>query len=243
MSDNYILAIIPARGGSKGIPRKNIKTFAEYPLIYWSIKQANESKYITRTIVSTDDDEIKNTALKYGAEVPFIRPKEISDDLSHDFEFMSHCLEWLQTNENKVPDLIVQLRPTYPTRKVEIIDQCIECLLNDKHCKYDSLRTVIPTTELPFKMYTVHDQSYLKPLFNEYNDIKEPYNHCRQRFPQTYLHNGYVDVIRTNTILNAKSVTGSNIYPYIMTKDEYHDIDTLEDWKNAEKNIFTIYNE
>jgi len=236
MSEKYILAIIPARGGSKGIPRKNIKEFAGYPLIYWSIKQAIDSNFITRIIVSTDDEEIRNTALQYGADVPFLRPKEISGDLSPDFELMEHCLKWLQENENKLPDLIVHLRPTYPTRKVEIVDHCIEKMLYDP-CMFDSLRSVIPTTELPFKMYTIYGDKWLKPLFKEYDDIKEPYNRCRQEFPQTYLHNGYIDIIRTSTILDLKSMTGNKIFPYVMSKNEYHDIDTIEDWENAEKNF------
>ena len=236
MSEKYILAIIPARGGSKGIPRKNIKEFTDHPLIYWSIKQAKDSKWINRVIVSTDDEEIRDTALQYGAEVPFLRPINISGDMSHDLEFMEHCLKWLQENENKLPDLIVHLRPTYPTRKAEIIDDCIEKMLYNPYL-CDSLRTVIPSSELPFKMYTINGDKFLEPLFKEYNDIKEPYNHCRQEFHQTYLHNGYIDIVRTNTILNLKSMTGYKILPYIMSKNEYHDIDTIEDWKNAEKNF------
>lgn len=229
----YILAIIPARGGSKSIPRKNIKDFCGYPLIYWSIKQAKESKHITRIIVSTDDEEIKEISLKYGAEVPFLRPKSISDDLSTDYEFMEHCLTWLSKNENnQLPDLIVQLRPTYPTRKVSKIDECIEIMINNLN--YDSLRSVIAFDKSPYKMYRVINNA-LKPLFEECDQLNEPYNRCRQELPQTYLHNGYIDIIKTDTIIQKKSITGYPIYPYIMNKEEYHDIDTINDWNNAEK--------
>jgi N-acylneuraminate cytidylyltransferase len=227
----YILAIIPARGGSKGIPRKNIKPFNSKPLIYWSIDQAKRSKYITRIIISTDDDEIKNIGLKYGAEVPFLRPTDISDDLSTDYEFMDHCINWLKTNEKKLPDLIIQLRPTYPTRSVKIIDKCIEKLINVRN--YDSLRTVIPFEKSPYKMYRINNNT-LNPLFEEVNGLKEPYNRCRQELPQTYLHNGYVDIIWTKTIIEKRSITGNKIYPYIMSGNEYHDIDTYDDWIKAE---------
>jgi len=227
----YILAIIPARGGSKGIPRKNIKPLNSKPLIYWSIDQAKRSKYITRIIISTDDDEIKNIGLKYGAEVPFLRPTDISDDLSTDYEFMDHCINWLKTNEKKLPDLIIQLRPTYPTRSVKIIDKCIEKLINVRN--YDSLRTVIPFEKSPYKMYRINNNT-LNPLFEEVNGLKEPYNRCRQELPQTYLHNGYVDIIWTKTIIEKRSITGNKIYPYIMSGNEYHDIDTYDDWIKAE---------
>ena len=228
----YILALIPARGGSKGIKMKNIKEFNGKPLIYWSIKIAKDCKFINRTIVSTDNLDIKNVAEECGAEVPFIRPSEISQDLSTDSEFINHCLNFLYKTERKVPDIIVQLRPTYPTRKLEILNDTLEIFIKNFD-KYDSLRTVYKFDKSPYKMYTVKDGN-LEPLFNEVNNIKEPYNQCRQILPETYLHNGYIDLIKTATIYEKNSITGNKIYPYIMDKKEYHDIDTDDDWKKAE---------
>tara|TARA_B100000700_G_scaffold327972_1_gene444224 strand:- start:2673 stop:3380 length:708 start_codon:yes stop_codon:yes gene_type:complete len=229
-----ITAIIPARGGSKTIPRKNIKLFLGKPLIYYSIKQAQESKYINRIILTTDDEEIRQIGIKYGAEAPFIRPKEISGDLSTDLEFFQHYLQWTKENEpNKIPDILVQLRPTYPTRKVEKIDDCIKTMLDNM--SYDCVRTVAEYNfKTPYKMYTL-DNNRLRPLFEEYNGVKQPYNHCRQIFPQIYTANGYLEVIKTETILNKNSVSGDKIFSYIMDESCIEDIDTEEEWILLEK--------
>src|SRR5512135_1117225 len=106
-----ILALIPARGGSKGIPRKNIRNFAGYPLIAWSIAAAKQSKLVTRVIVSTDDEEIASVARELGAEVPFLRPAELAQDKSLDLPVFEHALQWLKENEGYQPDVVVQLRP------------------------------------------------------------------------------------------------------------------------------------
>lgn len=230
-----ILCIIPARSGSKGIPHKNIKNFKGLPLLAWSIKQAKESKYIDnmRIIVSTDSTEYQKIAINYGAECPFLRPSDISKDLSTDYECISHCVTWLNSNENYKPDIILQLRPTQPCRKVDDIDRCLEIFI-DKYTEYDSLRTVAEFEKSPYKMYSVDDNSnYLSPLFNEVNQIKEPFNQCRQVLPKTYLHNGYIDIIKTD-ILNKGTISGTKIYPYIMDKKDTIDIDTMNDWNKAE---------
>ena len=229
-----ILALIPARGGSKGIKMKNIKKFKGKELIYWSIKIAKDSEYINRIIVSTDNNEIKETALKYGAEVPFMRPKHISGDLSNDYQFIRHCLDYLKETEGEIPDIVVQLRPTYPTRKLSTLDETIEIFINGFD-KYDSLRTVYKLEKSPYKMYRIVDRQLI-PLFDEVNGIKEPYNECRQMLPQAYIHNGYIDIIKSSIIYDKKSITGDPIYPYIMNSNEYHDIDTEKDWKDAETN-------
>jgi CMP-N-acetylneuraminic acid synthetase len=232
-----VLAIIPARSGSKGIPHKNIKLFKGKPLIYWSIKQALDSKYINRIIVSTDSQHYADIAKNYGAETPFLRPKEISEDLSTDYEFLKHCLDHIIVNENYFPDIIVQLRPTYPNRTTNMIDNMIKLFI-DNYKDYDSLRTVIPFNKSPYKMYTINDKQLI-PLFkfvhHNNNKINEPYNQCRQILPQCYLHNGYVDIIKPVTILFNNSVTGSNILPYIMNQNEVHDIDNHIDFDKAEQ--------
>jgi CMP-N,N'-diacetyllegionaminic acid synthase len=222
-----ILCIIPARSGSKGLPHKNILNFQGLPMLVWSIKQAQQSNYNKdiRIILSTDSEEYRQIGLKYGAEVPFLRPKEISGDLSTDYECIKHCLDYLE-KDDYIPDFIIQLRPTYPTRKVEILNNCIKTFI-EKRNEYDSLRTIIPFEKSPYKMYRVLDNK-LKPLFNDVDNITEPYNECRQKLPDTYLHNGYIDILNTNIVKNG-TISGENIYPYIMSKNEYHDIDTLKD--------------
>lgn len=238
---NYnILCIIPARSGSKGIPHKNIKLLKGNPMINYSIDQALKCKYKMRIIVTTDSEEYRQIILKkYNKkiEIPFLRPKEISGDLSTDKEFIIHCLDYLK-NENYKSDFIVQLRPTYPLRKIEILNDTIEKFINNRN-KYDSLRTVIPIEKSPYKMYRINN-NILKPLFKEveYNGriIKEPYNECRQTLPNIYLHNGYIDILNTNIISN-NTISGNNIYPYIMSKNDYHDIDNIEDFNIIEKLI------
>ena len=230
-----ILAIIPARSGSKGIKNKNIKIFRKKPLIHWSIDIAKKCKKINRIICSTDCQIIANKAKESGAEIPFLRPKDISQDLSTDYEFIKHCLKKIEDIDGYKPDIIIQLRPTYPTRKLEILENTIDIFLKNYN-KYDSLRTIIKNEKSPYKMYTINKNT-LNPLFKEINNIKEPYNKCRQELPETYLHNGYIDIIKYDTIMKLKSVTGNTIYPYVMDKKEYHDIDTVSDWELSEKPV------
>jgi len=228
-----ILCLIPARSGSKGIKNKNIKIFKNKPLIAWSIEQALKCKYKMRIIVSTDSNEYKSIAEKYGAEVPFLRPSEISQDESTDIQFINHAIDFLEESENYKPDIILQLRPTQPLRKIEDINNCLDIFIENFE-KYDSLRTVVEYDKSPFKMYTINDnKTNLIPLFNKIGDINEPFNQCRQYLPKTYLHNGYIDIIKTS-ILKDNTISGNNIYPYVMNKNDTIDIDNQSDWDNAD---------
>ena len=237
-----ILCLVPARSGSKGIIDKNIKILNNKPLLCHSIDQAKESKYYKnkqmRIIVSTDSEKYANIAKEYGAEIPVLRPSEISQDLSTDFEFMKHMIDYLKENENYNPDIILQLRPTQPLRNVNDIDKCLDIFINNYE-EYDSLRTVVPYEKSPFKMYEVKNNK-LTPLFNTLivNEkiIDEPFNQCRQLLPQTYLHNGYIDILKPY-LLNDGKISGDRIYPYIMNKEDTIDIDTYDDWNNAILNI------
>ena len=126
-----IISVIPARGGSKSIKLKNLAKLYNKPLIYYSIKQSLNCKLINRTIVSTDNIKIAKVAKFYGAEVPFLRPKNISKDSSKDFSFFNHLLNFLKKKENYVPDLIVQLRPTQPYRSLKFIKRCINRMIKN----------------------------------------------------------------------------------------------------------------
>jgi len=230
-----ILCLIPARSGSKGIIDKNIKLLNNKPLLCHSIDQAKESKYYKnkqmRIIVTTDSEKYANIAKEYGAETPILRPSEISQDLSTDLEFMKHMTTYLKENENYNPDIILQLRPTQPKRKIEDIDKCLDLFI-ENYKEYDSLRTVVPFEKSPFKMYVMKD-NVLTPLFKtlevDCNIIIEPYNQCRQFLPETYLHNGYIDILKPYLLLQDK-ISGDKIYPYLMNKEDTIDIDTLDDW-------------
>ena len=225
-NDIIIHALIPARGGSKSILNKNIQIYKDYPLLVLSILSAKQEKMISTVVVSTDCKKIQKIAIENGASAPFLRPSNISDDLSTDLECFQHYLQWLSSKKQKLPDVIVHLRPTYPERNKNILYKCLTTFLNVRE-KYSSLRTVVPIDKSLFKMYTI-DLEQLKPNHLEFNNIKEPHNQARQLLPQTYLHNGCIDIINRITIEN-NSMTGDKIYPYVMLKEEIFDIDTIED--------------
>lgn len=229
-----VVAIIPARGGSKGIPRKNIRMFKDKPLIVHSIEQAIAAQSISRVIVSTDDDEIASVAREAGAEVPFMRPSKIAQDLSTDIEFMQHYVEWqTKTNPEQLPSKIVQLRPTYPNRTPEFIDECVLAFNPDTH---SSLRTVVPFEKSPFKMYTIEGENILTPLFERVGSVNEPYNACRQALPCTYLHNGCIDIM-TPECIRGGSMSGKRIRSMIMDASETMDIDTEEDFQRCSNQL------
>jgi N-acylneuraminate cytidylyltransferase len=223
-----ILCIIPARSGSKGLPHKNIKDYRGKPLLAWSIEQAQLCRYDMKIVVSTDSKEYADIAMKYGAEAPFLRPSEISGDLSTDYECMKHSVEWLKENHQYYPDIVLQLRPTSPLRKVEDIDNAV-CLFLENRENYDSLRSVVEFEKSPYKMYTLTENT-LVPLFKKVDNIDEPYNQCRQILPKCYLHNGYIDIFNTSILENA-TISGERIYPYVMNKEDTLDIDEAKDWK------------
>jgi len=227
-----ILAVIPARGGSKGIPRKNIKNFAGYPLIAYSIQAGLNSKYVTRTIVSTDDEEIATVAREYGAEIPFLRPAEYAQDATLDFPVFENLLGMLKEMENYVPDLVIQLRPTSPIRPVNLVDDAIELILSDD--EIDSVRGVVPSGQNPYKMWKVDPSSgYMSGLL-KVEGIDEPYNSARQALPETYWQTGHIDVIRTSVITDKKSMSGKNIKPIFINPDFTVDIDKPSDWQKSE---------
>ena len=213
-----------------------------------SIQQslALNKKFNIRTIVSTDSQDYVSIAKEYGAEAPFLRPESISGDYATDLECFQHCLEWLENNEQYIPDIILHLRPTQPLRDVSLIETCLLLFIENRE-SYDSLRTVIPMEKSPFKMYMIEDKmedknnileknkhDYLVPIIQNYKNLREPYNQARQLLPPCYLHNGYIDIMKIETI-KKNSLSGNNIYPYIMNSEDNIDIDTLDDWNRGEK--------
>ncbi|MFN3741745.1 MAG: cytidylyltransferase domain-containing protein [Anaerolineales bacterium] len=228
-----ILALIPARGGSKGIPRKNIRPFAGYPLIAWSIAAAQQARSVTRIIVSTDDAEIADIAHQFGAEVPFLRPPELAQDQTPDWPVFEHALRWLAEHEGYQPEIVVHLRPTSPIRPPWCIDEAVRILL--EHPDADCVRGVVPSGQNPFKMWRIDPQSgRMIPLLN-LPDIAEPYNAPRQSLPPTYWQTGHIDAIRARTILEKRSMTGEVIYPLLLDPRYTVDIDTPTDWERYEQ--------
>lgn len=223
-----VLAIIPARSGSKSVKDKNIRLINGKPMMAYSIIHALQAKCIDRVIVSTDSEEYAEIARKYGAETPFIRPEEYAADTSLDIDVFKHALEYLEKSEGYSSELVVQLRPTYPIRKISDIENMIEYMKNNPDV--DSMRCIAPAKEIPYKMWFKGNDNLILPIMT---DIAECYNMPRQQLPKVYYQNACIDVIRTNTILNKHSMSGEKIAGYEM--DENFDIDTEEDFKLAEK--------
>jgi len=232
-----ILALIPARGGSKGILRKNIRLFAGYPLIAWSIAAAKQSDLVTRVIVSTDDEEIAAVAREWGAETPFLRPAEFAQDNTTDLPVFEHALKWLADVEGYRPDVVIQLRPTSPIRPRTMVDDAIRVLAN--HTDADCVRGVVPAAQNPFKMWRFNgDSKPLQPLL-EVAGIDEPYNAPRQILPPVYWQTGHIDAILVSTITQKKSLTGDVIYPLLIDPKYTVDIDTLPDWAKYEALVYS----
>jgi N-acylneuraminate cytidylyltransferase len=227
-----ILVIIPARGGSKGIPRKNIRNFSGFPLIAWSIAAAKQSEWVTRVIVSTDDEEIAAVARAEGAETPFLRPAEYAQDKTTDLPVFEHALKWLQENENRLPDIVIQLRPTSPIRPQTCVDDAIRILL--QHPDADSVRGVVPAGQNPHKMWRL-DGGENSPMSNllAVDGIEEPYNAPRQILPPIFWQTGHIDAIRPAVILGG-SMSGKTIYPLLIDPKFTVDLDNLNDWMRAE---------
>jgi N-acylneuraminate cytidylyltransferase len=226
-----ILALIPARGGSKSIPRKNIRPFAGAPLIAYSIAAALAAETITRVLVSTDDQQIAEIARHYGAEAPFLRPAACSQDHTPDLPVYQHALAWLAQNEGYQPEIVVQLRPTSPLRRVRHIDEAVYRLLERPEA--DSVRTVCIPFQNPFKMWRIGADGFMQPLLT--TQFKEPYNMPRQELPEVFWQTGYVDAAWAETILKKDSMTGSAILPLIIDPSEWIDIDSPDDWRRAER--------
>lgn len=227
------LVLIPARGGSKSIPRKNILDFAGYPLIAYSIAAGLSAQTVDRVIVSTDDDEIAEISRQYGAEVPFKRPAKHAQDQTPDLPVFQHALEWLEANEGYQADIVVQLRPTSPFRRVWHIDQAVLRLI--EHPEADAVRAVCIPFQNPFKMWRIKPDGFMQPLGVELDVPDEPYNQPRQALPEIYWQTGYVDVAWSDTITQKDSMTGDHILPLIIDPSEWVDIDSPADWARAER--------
>lgn len=205
------MAIIPARGGSKGIPKKNIIDLGGFPLIAYSIAAAKLSSKIGRVVVSTDSREIADIAKKYGAEVPFLRPAALASDKSPDMEFVIHALDWFKEHEQFEPQYLVHLRPTTPLRDPFLVDKAIEELMASK--KATCLRSAHELSESPYKFFVIKE-GFFAGLFD--NDNHPDYHNLpRQAFPAGYHPNGYVDVLKTSVVRNLGVMHGQHILPFI----------------------------
>jgi CMP-N-acetylneuraminic acid synthetase len=220
-----ILALIPARGGSKGVPGKNIMSIGGRPLIAYSILHAKASRRINRVVVSTDDPEISNVAMEWGAEVPFIRPAQYARDSSPDIDVFRHALSWLKENEGYEPEMVVHLRPPGPVRRVELIDEAIDLL--GAHPDVDAVRSVSPALQTPYKMWSITLEGYLAPVLQLEGTV-DCQSLPRQQLPKVFWQNGYVDVVRPRAVLEKNSMWGERVLPFVVAETLF-ELDYPED--------------
>ncbi|MFX1383814.1 MAG: cytidylyltransferase domain-containing protein [Promethearchaeota archaeon] len=222
------LGIITARGGSKGIPRKNIKLLAGKPLIEYTFEAVKNSKLISRCLVSSDDEEIINFSKSKQMEVPFSRPKELATDEAKSVDVLIHAVEYLMKSENYKPDYIITLQPTSPLRTAEDIDIAIESIIKDKDA--DSLVSVIDVPHI-FNPNSV--MLYTGKYLEDY--IKTERIMQRQTKSIFYARNGAAIYISSyNLLMNERKIIGDRCLPYFMPKNRSIDIDDYYDWEIAE---------
>lgn len=220
-----ILGFIPARGGSKGIPKKNIYPLNGKPLIAYTIEAARKSK-INRIVASTDSREIADVVVHYGAEAPFLRPAELAADTSTVWEAVRYTLKRLEDTEHYRPDIIILLHPTAPLRTSQHIDEGIE-LLSEK--KAEGVVSVSHPMEHPAEMVYWDDQGNMRFLLNIDRKVSQ-----RQQYPQCYFLNGALYVFKCESLLKNKNWLDMKIFPYIMKQIDSIDIDSMDNLKIAE---------
>jgi N-acylneuraminate cytidylyltransferase len=218
------IALIPARSGSKGVLDKNIKILNGFPLIAYSIAVAKMIKGVDRVIVSTDSTEYAKIARVYGAETPFLRPAVISNDKSTDFELFKHCLDWFDENEKYYPDNILHLRPTTPLRSPEIIYEAIHKISNTPAAT--SLRSGYKAPESPFKWFLKDENDFFKGIREDLTPSKV--NLPRQSFPEVFVPDGYIDIIKAKTVYDTKELHGNKML--VFETPRTYEIDDEEDF-------------
>jgi CMP-N,N'-diacetyllegionaminic acid synthase len=218
-----VMAIIPARGASKGIPKKNIRSLAGKPLIAYTIEAALKSNTIDKVIVSTDSEEIAEISQQYGAEVPFLRPSHLAEDNTPTLPVIQHAISYLENKEGIKGDIVVILQPTSPLRNSNIIDEAVEKL---RRTNCDTVVSVCEVKDHPFWSY------YIK------NDILSPFYEgsaiCRQELPKIYSLNGAVYVIKRDVLIEQNLILGKQMRPIVMAVEESIDIDDFFDLFIAE---------
>jgi CMP-N,N'-diacetyllegionaminic acid synthase len=224
--DKRIVGLIPARGGSKGLPRKNVLPLNGKPLIAWTIEQAKASEHIDRVIVTTDDEEIASVARAHGADVPFLRPKELASDTAKAIDVILHALSWLEINDNDRYDVFVLLQPTSPLRTTVDIDNAVRLLFSkDAH----AVVSVCETEHHPF-------WSNMLPADGSLDGFLRPdiMNKNRQELPTYYRLNGAIHAAYCDYLRTSRTFFGKDTYAFVMPSERSVDIDSKIDFQLAE---------
>lgn len=232
-----IMAIIPARGGSKGIPNKNIVPLGGKPLISYTIKAAKQSKYVNRIIVSTDDEKIAEVSRQYGAETPFMRPAELAQDDSPVMPALYHAVEWLDKNEGYKSDILLMIQPTSPFVKSEQIDKAVEMLLSNPDA--DAVTTVIETPHVfhPYNIRVIKSDGSVVFFMPEDHD-RYP---TRQTKPKFYAFGNFY-VFRYDTLALQRSLYGRRCLPLVIDPVTAFDINYPFELAMAESILTTLKN-
>jgi CMP-N,N'-diacetyllegionaminic acid synthase len=227
------IGLITARGGSKSIPRKNIKLLAGKPLIAWTIEAALQCKGLSRIIVSTDGEEIAEVAREWGAEVPFIRPAEFARDDSSSISAVLHAIHWMEENEEFFPDYVMLLQPTSPFRTAEDIQQCIELARNRRAV---AVVSVCEAVHHPYDCKRILGDETLADLIS--TDIVYL---RRQDLPPVYALNGAIYLCQRMSLLSNQTFFSEGTIAYVMPKERSLDVDTMWDWHLAELIMKDLY--
>ncbi|NFT07293.1 MULTISPECIES: acylneuraminate cytidylyltransferase family protein [unclassified Clostridium] len=222
---NEILAIIPARGGSKGLPGKNILNLNGKPLIAHTILASKNSKFVKRVVVSTDDKEIAEISKKYGAEVPYLRPNSLAKDKSLTIDSVFHMLDYLEKYEDYSPDYVLLLQCTSPLRNEQHIDEAIEKLVKSD---FHGIISICESEVNPYWTNILKNES-LKYFLEEGKNITR-----RQDLPKIYRYNGAIYLAKTEALKRERTFEVENLTGYVMDRESSIDIDTEIDFKIAE---------
>jgi CMP-N-acetylneuraminic acid synthetase len=227
-----VLGLVPARSGSKGDERKNIKLLGGKPLLQYTAEAALAARTLTRIVLSTDADEIADVGQRCGLEVPFLRPPELARDETPMLPVVQHALDWL-SGQGESFDAVCLLQPTNPFRRPEDIDGCVDLLAASQADSVVTIRPV-PDEYNPYWVYFIGDEGSLK-LFS---GATEPFSR-RQVLPSAYYRDGSVYVTRTHVLLTGNSLYGDRMLGYPMAGDRTVNIDNVEDWIEAERLVLT----
>ena len=228
-----LIALIPARGGSKGVPRKNLKLLQGHPLVSYSIMVCKMSSLIDKVVVSTEDDEIAEVSKSYGAEI-LKRPEEYAKDNSSDWQVINHFFQLYDVDD------VAYVRPTTPLRNPDNMDDCIEFYLDNRD-RMSGLRSMHELPESPYKVFRLNKEGYCEGFFKQFNGIKDYTNLPRHKFPKAYKPNGYLDIAKRETIESGTSAFSTKILPYesefVTEIDALYEFDLLTHQLGIQENI------
>lgn len=225
------LALIPARGGSKGIPRKNIRLLDGKPVLTYAVEAGLNARLVDRVLCSTDDEEIARVARAAGADVPFLRPAELALDTTEDLPVFLHALRWLEAHEGWVPEIVVNLRPTSPLRRVEHVDNAIQLLVDSGA---DSVKSVCVARMHPHKMWTPAVGPLLRPYLQTPFRLERGPDVPRAELETVYWQNGVVDVTWRTVIVEQGRMIGERVAGLVVEPEDSADLDTPLDLVVAE---------